>query len=192
MTERFQMLDQSRYPGWGVEGACSGECCRLMTLSASPEIVALLAAGTRYQERIAASHRLSAEWHDSKLLPVPNVRANPDAVFVERHWIPVRLSFHDGISGRLRRRSPEPEMQYRCAQWDGTTKRCRDYESRPDLCRTHGVENRCEGKGCTLRPYFITPDIDRWCNEGGLAAAAPDWPEPRDLRIAYSSPEVPS
>lgn len=151
-----------------LEGACSGECCRMMTLNLPPEKIALLAAGERYQRRFAESRRLELAWASSSLVPVPVVAANPDAEFVERHLVPVRLSFRDAMTKKLRG-DPAPAMQYRCSAWDGVTRRCTRYSTRPDFCRTYGVEphQRCRFSSCTFRPYPIWRDLSRWEDDGG-------------------------
>lgn len=148
----FRMLPE--YPGWGAEGECSGECCRLITLSAEPELIAELAAGSRFQ----------------RLFPGAAVRANGDAEFVERHFIPVRKSYYDGVTGkRLTRHSslPQASQQYRCGAWDGATRRCTRYDDRPDFCLTYGYSKLCQRDDCTLRPYPICVDRWRWEDDGG-------------------------
>lgn len=141
--------------GFISEGACSGECCRLITLSAEPEYVAVLAAGARY----ARSHF------------APHVHLSWDAEFVEANFIPVRRSQYDGVTGERLCPSfpsrPAPATQYRCVQWDGRTKRCMSYESRPGLCKRYGITSTCPRHDCTLRAYPITLETLRWEGEGG-------------------------
>lgn len=153
---------------WLVRGACSGECCRLMTLSASPEQVALLAAGQRYAQRAWDNHKLNGG--NAADFKQPRVRRNEDAVFVEENFVPVRLSYEDGVSGVRRthaRHGPAPEQQYRCKQWDGRTRRCLDYENRPGFCRTYGITIACIRPDCTLSARPVTAEHLRWENEGG-------------------------
>lgn len=152
-------MSDERVPGrldevtaaWRTEGACTGECCRLITLNAPPETVAVLAAGTKYRRE-----------H-----PGANVRWSEDATYVVGHFVFVRMSYYDGVTGERRRPTGGPEAQYRCLSWDGRTKRCTDYESRPGLCSRHGVETLCERKGCTLRGVRETTAHHRWADDGG-------------------------
>lgn len=168
-----------------IDGACSGECCRLMTLSATPEQVAIFAANHRYVQRLWGSHRLqggtAADFN-------PGLRTSPDAVYVERHWVPVRLSFYDGVEGTRfnGKRGPKPQQQYRCRQWDGNTRMCGDYEKRPGVCRSHGIRYQCKRADCTLFAHAVTLEHLRWEDEGGpqhpLAVLADETPQREGTR----------
>lgn len=164
-----------------IEGKCSGECCRLMTLSATTEQIAVMAAGQRYVQRLWDSHLLNGGTRHDWVHP--SIGRNPDAVYVERHWVPVRLSFYDGVEGTRfnGQRGPKPQQQYRCRQWDGNTRMCNDYENRPTLCRVHGIRYQCKRPDCTLFAHAVTLEHLRWEDEGGpqhpLAVLADETPQ---------------
>lgn len=132
---------------WEMEGACSGECCRIMTLSISPERIAVAAARIRY------ARKMGRRW----------VPPRSDVEFVEENFSLVRYSSRDGITGRPRPRA----AQYRCKLWkDG---RCSQCASRPWFCRTWGVERyqQCPRPDCSLKVYPRWYHQDRWADDGG-------------------------
>ncbi len=159
---------------WTMEGVCSGECCRLMTLSVEPEDVAVLAAGQRFAQRVWDAH--VAAGGTAEDFVQPQVRRHPDAQFIEDNWVPVRRSYVHGTTGERLLPGfptrPAPATQWRCTQWDG--RRCKSYERRPGLCRRFGMEKgqECERAGCTFRPYPIFRDHDRWADDGGVCTEA--------------------
>lgn len=134
---------------WTMDGQCSGECCRLITLNYPPESIAALAARESYA--IKMGHK-----------PFPS-----DAGFVIDNFVFVRISSRDGVTG-FRRRGHKA-AQYRCKQWDGFSKRCMIYDERPNLCRSYGVERRqlCLRRDCSLRPFAQWHAIARWEDDGG-------------------------
>ncbi len=134
---------------WTMDGQCSGECCRLITLSAPPERIARWAAQCEYSQRLGKHY------------------PSDDPGFVVNNFVFVRMSAFDGVTGfRLR---GHKSAQYRCKQWDGVTKRCMDYDGRPNLCRSYGVERHqlCRRKDCTLRPFAKWHAVARWEDDGG-------------------------
>lgn len=124
-------------------GECPGHCCRTITLSARAEKIAVM----------AAQHRAQIIYH-------------PDAQFVVDHFIPMRTSYVDGITGR-RWPAKRPRWQYRCDVWDG--RKCTQYDDRPDFCRRYGSESACDVPGCTLT---YRDEIGRWADDGGACRSS--------------------
>lgn len=156
-----------------IIGVCSGECCRLITLSVTPEEVAVLAKGHEYRMARWAEHTAAGGTLES--WTEPDVESSESAPYVVKNFIPVRRSYYDGVTGfRLgtvwpKRIGPVPEMQYRCSSWDGRTKKCTDYANRPWFCQSYGINKGCPRSDCTLRALRYTTDHLRWEGEGGPA-----------------------
>ncbi len=139
-----------------TKGRCTGECCRMIMVNATPEAIAFTAAWRQLKRRSG-----NGFW---KFAP------DDDSEFVAKHFIPVKYSnIHPEAGVRI----AKPNMLYRCPFWDGQTKLCTNYDNRPSLCRRHGVEAECSTPGCTLRTAVrltqSSLDLQRWLDDGGRA-----------------------
>lgn len=138
---------------WGHDGECTGECCRMITINADPERIAIMAA----------------RWSEARKKGLARgPLADPE--FVVANFVLVRYSKFHADTGNLVH--GKPEAQYRCSQWDGSTKRCMSYEERPRLCRAYGMEKhqQCPRADCTLKPYAEWHAQHRWEDDGGPVA----------------------
>lgn len=156
---RFQWgecLDLQLEPGWVYEGTCTGECCRSVVLSASPERIAELAARRVYAQKYTPDAALSSGVYD--------------APFVVAHFVPTDWGYkinRDALLPLTHPARPNKSPRYRCTAWDG--RRCTKYAQRPLLCRIYGVISACDFRdaGCILSLYPLFLDHARWENEGG-------------------------
>ena len=157
---------------WLPTGRCEGHCCRMITLSATPEEIAIMEAGNRHIARVDECARLEGR----AFYVSPNVASCHDATFVTQHFVLVRNSYRDGFTGaQTWQRSSlgaRPMPQYRCTAWTGRD--CGRYDERPDLCRRYGShERQCEVPGCRLR-WRYRPARDAWEDDGGAPDLARD------------------
>lgn len=145
---------------WQAAGRCTGFCCRMITLSVPAEPIAVMAAQSR-----AARARLNNPPPDYGFGDelIDRRRLHYDAEFVVDHFIHVRDSYDDAITG-WRRPRPDKLPQYRCKAWTGRD--CGAYDRRPDFCREHGSPNKpCKVPGCNLRWVYRDPEA-RWEDDG--------------------------
>lgn len=118
-----------------METRCTGHCCKRFVLSVTYEELEQSAEA----ERAGATH-----WTD-KLGKERSLLAQGAQVFD----MVIKLEQNENDKLHI---SPEHMQRYSCKNLD-TDNNCTIYETRPNLCKTHGQEDgSCTYAGCTLVP----------------------------------------
>jgi Fe-S-cluster containining protein len=82
-------------------------------------------------------------------LPFERLAAAEDGEYLVDMLIPLGLQDLDLADGEV---VDPPAEYYTCRHFDEIAGRCREYESRPQMCRRHGTEEvPCAFSGCALQ-----------------------------------------
>jgi len=145
------------------ESRCTGHCCRRFVLGGDPapaQLRLLAVRMARYLTRAAAfgpPESVEGETGARDILQIASM-VRPLGPSFERTDAADLAPCAKGMRSRWEaaRGRPLPLVVwtrhwYTCRHWDEATGDCGIYETRPLMCRNHGVTYRCDTPQCTRR-----------------------------------------